>query len=307
MRINRKLCFDILFKAAIKSIQDWARDVMNMRMGIIAVLHTFGQDLKFHPHIHLIVTGGGLSLDNKRWIKTDSRYLMNHAGLKKRWKYNVITLFRQAYKEKKLRFPQNVSYLKQSGCFAGLLNRIYKYTWYAHIGASLADPRFSVRYVGRYTKRAVIAEYRIIHLDDKRVAFVYKDYADDCKSKVKWLSVFSFISRLIIHIPDKNFKQIRHAGIFCNRWKGEYLPIVRKLVEQDNDKKSVENQDVKPANWRERQILYNEADPLICENCGVEMVFVGLLFGVHQFLHQVFESYENGTDQIYHLLASWDP
>ena len=147
-------------------------------MGVLIVIHTFGADMKWHPHIHLIVTGGGLSLDGKRWIATDPKFLMHHGGLKKRWKYQVTTRMKKAHRERQWRFPKSKDFFKQYPLFAAMINKLWKITWFAYIGASLLDPRFSIQYIGRYTKRAVMAEYRIIYYDGKIIRFSYKDDAD---------------------------------------------------------------------------------------------------------------------------------
>lgn len=142
------------------------------------VIHTFGADMKWHPHIHLIVTAGGLSLDGNRWIATDPKFLMHHGGLKKRWKYQVTTRMKKAHRERQWRFPKSKDFFKQYPLFAAMINKLWKITWFAYIGASLLDPRFSIQYIGRYTKRAVMAEYRIIYYDGKIIRFSYKDDAD---------------------------------------------------------------------------------------------------------------------------------
>jgi hypothetical protein len=102
--MNRKSGLNLLVHAAIAAIEQWARQIKAMRMGILIVIHTFGADMKWHPHIHLIVTAGGLSLDGKRWIATDPKFLMYHGGLKKRWKYQVTTRMKRAHREGQWRF-----------------------------------------------------------------------------------------------------------------------------------------------------------------------------------------------------------
>jgi hypothetical protein len=286
--LNRKVFFNILFKAAVKSVQDWAISQRQMRMGIICVLHTFGSQLTFHPHIHVIVTGGGLSVDGTRWITTNPKFLMPHAGLKKRWRYNVTSLLRKAHKSGELRFSQKTACLKEYKCFNGLLNKVYQYMWYVFIGASLLDPTVSVKYIGRYTKRAVLAEYRIVYCDDKIIRFLYKDYADDSKPKYKTLYIFSFIARLIRHIPDERFPMIRHCGIFANKYKAKYLSTVRHLLGQDDD--NTESQRTSTLNWRERQKAFTGKDPLICPYCHKEMVLLDILFGSHDNLKQIWDS-----------------
>ena len=145
--MNRKAGLNLLVHAATEAIQQWARDIKGMRMGILIVIHTFGADMKWHPH-------------------------------KKRWKYQVTTRMKKAHRERQWRFPKSKDFFKQYPLFAAMINKLWKITWFAYIGASLLDPRFSIQYIGRYTKRAVMAEYRIIYYDGKIIRFSYKDDAD---------------------------------------------------------------------------------------------------------------------------------
>ena len=147
--VNRKAGLTLLVHAATEAIGQWARDIKGMRMGILIVIHTFGADMKWHPHIHLIVTGGGLSLDGKHWIKTEPKFFMHHGGLKKRWKYHLTTPMKKSPGEGQWSFPKSKDFLKQYPCLAALLNKLWNLTGYAYIGASLVDPRFSVHYIGR--------------------------------------------------------------------------------------------------------------------------------------------------------------
>jgi hypothetical protein len=281
---NRKAGLNLLVRAACEAIQQWARDTKGMRMGIVAVIHTFGSDMKWHPHIHLIVTGGGLSLDGKRWIETDPRFLMPHKGLKKRWKYQVTSRMKEAHRRGVWRFPKSKGFLKQYHFFAALLNKLWSVTWYAFIGTSLLDPRFSVTYIGRYTKRAVMAEYRIVHYDGKIVRFSYKDYAHDGKTSYKTVKVDTFIKRLISHIPEKQFPMIRHTGLFANRWKQRYLTLARHALDQQRTYREEPGH----FSWAERQELYTGVSPLVCSDCRCEMQFVGIVFGKWEDIQDLF-------------------
>lgn len=294
--MNREDGLNLLCQAATESISQWAKDVKAMRMGIVLVIHTFGSDLKWHPHIHLIVTGGGLSLDGKKWISTDPKYLMNHNGLKKRWKYQVITRLKKAHRKKKWRFAKSEDYFKKYHYFASMLNRLWEITWYAYIGASLLDPRFSVQYIGRYTKRAVIAEYRIVYYNGKVIRFSYKDYAEGGKTSHMTLKVNTFIGRLIRHIPEKNFPMIRYCGLFCNRWKQQFMADARIALNQpeyltkdkDSDAGGILSSSPTPT-WAERQTEYTGINPLFCPICQQELRFVGKFFGSWRELQQIFD------------------
>jgi len=284
--MNRQAGLNLLVHAATEAIQQWARDVKGMRMGILIVIHTFGADMKWHPHIHLIVTGGGLSLDGKRWITTDPKFLMYHDGLKKRWKYQISTRMKKAHREGQWRFPRSKDFLKQYPLFAAMINKLWNITWYAHIGASLLDPRFSVQYIGRYTKRAVMAEYRITYYDGKIVRFSYKDYAEGGKTSYMTFKVFTFIGRLIRHIPDKHFPMIRYAGLFSNRWKKQYLSQARIALNQPEPDDCVKNT---PSSWAERQTDYTDINPLVCPNCDEPLTLVGAFFGNWNELQCLFD------------------
>ena len=136
---------------------------------------------KWHPHVHLLVSEGGLSLDGKRWIRPyNLGWLMSEAGVKKMWRSHCVTAFRRAHRPGELRWEAKSAFLKQYPCF----NKLLSSNWYVHIGAALLDPGATVRYIGRYTKRAVLAEYRITHYDGKQVRLAYRDYAQGGKTSV---------------------------------------------------------------------------------------------------------------------------
>lgn len=288
---NRVVGLGIVMRAALLSITDWAHKVHGMRMGVIGVLHTFGSDLRFHPHVHLIVTGGGLTFDGKRWITTNPKFLMAHGGLKQRWRYHVVRMFREAHKQGQLRFPGTSAPGAQYHVFNGLLRKLYTLTWYAHIGASLLDPRFTVRYIGRYTKRAVLAEYRITHYDGKVVRYQFKDYANGGKRSYKTLPVLAFIGRLIRHVPDEGFHTIRHAGLFATAHKREFLELARRALARTERPRAqpTQPQPEPPQTWRDRQTAYRGADPFWCQACNCELVLVEIVFGPHAYVASLFE------------------
>ena len=234
------------------------------------------------------VTGGGLSLDGSRWIATDPRFLMHHSGRKKRWKYHVLTRMKKAHRQGHWRFPERLEFLRKYPCFGSMLNKLWNVVWYAHIGASLLDPRFSVRYIGRYTKRAVLAEYRITFYDGKHVRFRIKDYAEGGKTAYRTVPVLAFVGRLIRHIPDKHFPMIRYRGIFCKRWKHRYLAQAREALARSTTR-SPEPETVVPVpTWAERQTAWRGCNPLICPVCGLQLQLVGVFFGSWSRLEQIF-------------------
>jgi hypothetical protein len=154
-------------------------------------------------------------------------------------------------------------------------------------------PRFSVQYIGRYTKRAVLAEYRIVHYDAKIVRFSYKDYAGGGRTSYMTLKIHTFIGRLIRHIPDKQFPMVRHAGLFSNRWKKQYLKQARSALRQSEVENSGEQ---KPSSWTERQRDFTGVDPLWCPTCDQPLTLIGTFFGNWKDLQYLFKAAGKNAD-----------
>ena len=166
-------------------------------------------------------------------------------------------------------------YLKNKGCYInlrGVVSVISRLTWYIYIGARLLELEVSIKYMGRYTKRPVIAETRIISCTGKWVTILFKDYSQAGIIKSKSMRIFTFITYLTNHIPERYFRVIRAYGLFSNRLRGKLLPLARKALKQ--------NEPIKPifTSWRERTKNREKQDPLICAACNIEMVLVFLCF-----------------------------
>jgi hypothetical protein len=238
---------------------------------------------------------------------------MSEAGVKKMWRYHCVTAFRQAHRAGELRWEQKSAFLKQYPRFNRFLSKLYELTWYVHIGAVLLDPRATVRYIGRYTKRAVLAEYRITHYDGKVVRFSFRDYAQGGKTSYKTLPVLAFIGRLIRHVPDKGFKMVRHAGLFAPRWKTRHLEQARAAPAKAKDSGGVaeaaqpeQSEVASLLPWRERRIATANEDPLRCTSCQVEMQLVGSVFGSHATVAAYFEMAKRPTAP-FHPTLEWAP
>ncbi len=257
---NRNLLLNMLFKSASNTVLSWTKQNKSYIPGFIMVLHTFGADLKFNPHIHVLITCGGLSLDNSKWI---SNFHFPHLALKSIWRYQIINSLRTLFKKHSLSLPDKEIFSDYTS-FNNFLNALYQKTWFVHLGKSLSDASFTVRYIGRYTKRPVIAESRITSYDGQYVQFYFKDKATNQTFYPK-LTVEEFIAHLIRHIPDKYFRQIRYAGIFASRVKSSLTAIARNLLFQ------LKKSNAKILSWRERRINFTGNDPLICPKCLKKM------------------------------------
>jgi predicted RNA-binding Zn-ribbon protein involved in translation (DUF1610 family) len=258
---NRKILLDLLFKSAAKTIRIWTQKHKSYIPGISMTLHTFGRDLKFNPHIHMLVTCGGLSLDYSKWI---SNFFIPEQVLKPIWRYQIVDSLRKFFKKQLLSLPQNHEFSNYKS-FNKFLDSLYDKIWYVYIGKRLSNISFTLQYIGRYTKRPVIAETRITAYDGQYVEFYFEDHATSQTLNLK-LTVEEFIARLIRHIPDKNFRQIRYAGIFATRVRTKLLSIARNLLNQ------LKKLPRKILSWRDRRIKDNGHDPLLCPACGTEMI-----------------------------------
>jgi len=253
--LNRKIMLDALFRLSAITITAWTTKNKSYIPGITMILHTFGRDLKFNPHIHMLITCGGLSLDYSTWINNS---FIPHQNLKSVWRYNIISFIRKSAKKGLLVLPHDI----QSN-LNPFLNNLYSKIWYVNIGIKLSDARFTITYIGRYTKRPVIAESRILEYDGKFVTFSYEDQLSSETCYVR-LTVEDFIARLIRHIPDKGFRQIRYAGVFGPRVSSKLIPTIKNLVE--NIKKSANIYICKQNFLKAPQ----------CPKCGCEMMLVGI-------------------------------
>jgi len=269
---NRTIVLNIFFHAVKKSIMDWTKKYGEYIPGIYVVLHTFSSDLKWNPHYHVLITAGGLSLEHNKWIKAPKDFLMPEKGLKKRWKFNIINELIKANDKNLLEMP----FLKRKGEYLnirGVISQISRLKWYINIGACLLEVGISVKYIGRYTKRPVIAETRILKVSERWVVFLYKDYYEKGKILPKTMGLFTFITHLTQHIPDKHFRTVRGYGLFSNRLKGTLLEKSKKLFKKQIKKmKGI-------FCWRDRISEYTGKDPLYCKECEIEMELIFKCYG----------------------------
>lgn len=241
----------ILFEVASQIILDWSKE-RGWLPAITAVLHTFGRDLKFHPHLHLLVSAGGLDLETKtKWLACP---FLPEGMLKKRWQ--TLLLYR-LYGQKLISHR--------------LKRNLFRLKWYIYVSQELLLALVTTNYIGRYTKRPPLAEARILAYDSKTVTFYYEDWYYLKRPSQMTVSVEDFITRLIQHLPPKHFRLIRHYGLLNNRVKSKYSPLLRYLFGQIKSFNPVKD-------WRERQKEYQGQDPLVCPLCGQEMKLVEIAF-----------------------------
>ena len=211
--------------SAKEAILEFAKK-KGFKPGILCILHTFGADLKWNPHIHIIITAGGLSTDKTKWIK-NTYFPQNY--IRPKYRYIFLKQLKKAFKKNELLIPRKHSAIKTESQFNSYLTQFYNKEWYVYFGKDLKEADRTVKYSGRYGKRPVIAESRIIEFTGKEVTFQYKDRALS-KNMTLTLKTVDFIKRLIFHIPDNNFRIIRYSGIFATRIKTESIATAEKIL-----------------------------------------------------------------------------
>ena len=223
---NTKICYDILFKATSESILKLSADKkwLGAKVGITSVLHTWGQTLEFHPHIHSIVTGGGLQ--NNKWIESKKEYLFKVQVLSSLFRGKFLAML----KESDLTFPKDKEYLKNKYEFNKFLEPLYKKTWITYIEPPKGSPENVIEYIGRYSFRVAISNERIKDISNGKVTFEYKDYKDEGKIKLMTITAEEFIRRFLLHVLPNRFTKIRHFGLLSNRGKKAIIKLCRILI-----------------------------------------------------------------------------
>lgn len=223
---NRKLIFNLLFEASNHTLRRLGSDekYLGATPGIISVLHTNGQDLTFHPHVHCIVTGGGLSKDEK-WVaqkRKNGSFLFPRRAMEKIFKGYFLEKLQMLYGNEKLKIENGVF-------FKNLIQQVGCIKWNVYAKAPFAGPQQIVEYLGRYTHKVAISTHRIKEITDTTITFSYKDYRDGNKQKLMTLSHEEFLRRFEQHILPRRFVKIRHSGFLSHQNKNRRLA---KICEQ---------------------------------------------------------------------------
>ncbi len=263
---NRKKLPDVLFKATREALLDYSQK-RGYKPGIIMVMHTFGADIKWLPHLHVIFTMGGMNLNMTKWVK---KHNLHENALMSMYRYRFLKYFKLAFEEEGFITPKEYARIKSKETLNSWLTQFYNTYWHIGIGDTLKEADPFIKYLSRYTKRPVIAESRIISCSEKEVVFEYFDKKAKAKKVIK-MPIRKFLKRLLRHIPDINYRTIRQAGIFANRVSKTMLEKARTLLGQKKKK-------LKKVTWWEMIIKNYHYDPLKCKKCGTQMLLEDVKF-----------------------------
>ena len=265
---NKAIVYDILFKAAAQTIRDIAADPKHLgaETGMIAILHTWGQTLTHHPHIHCIVPGGGLGPDG-RWIGCKTNFFLPVHVLSRCYRRLFLERLQTAFDAGDLSFHGELARLRDPAVFARYLKPVSNVPWVVFAKPPFANPSQILDYLGRYTHRVAIANGRLLDCRDARVSFRWKDYRAQNKSKAMTLEADEFIRRFLMHVLPKGFRRIRHFGFLANACRAEKLTRIRIALAFPEPERPA-----KPRDYRERcaQLTGRRID--ICPLCGGRMI-----------------------------------
>jgi hypothetical protein len=266
---NKEVVYAILFRAAAEALREVAADPRHLgaEIGAITVLHTWGQALHLHPHLHCIVPGGGISPDQTRWIPCKPGYFLPVRVLSARFRDVFVDQLRAAFARDELRFPAAIADLADPTVFAMRLDALTKIDWVVFAKPPFAGPEQVLGYLARYTHRVAIANSRLVGFEDGKVSFTWKDYRQDGKTKIMTLSADEFIRRFLQHTVPDGFHRIRHIGFLANRHRTAKLALCRALLAAPPPA------DPAPARrWQDRLRELTGSDIEVCPDCGGPML-----------------------------------
>jgi hypothetical protein len=231
---NKEAVYGILFRATSETLLTIARDPRHLgaEIGFFAILHTWGQNLLHHPHLHCVVPGGGLSPDHERWIPCLPGFFLPVQVLSRLFRRLFLEYLEDAFYKKQLRFPGSIEPLRDAFAFDDLLRSHEQREWVVYAKAPFGGPQRVLEYLGRYTHRVAISNHRLLSLEKGQVRFQWKDYRSEHREKLKTMTVDAeeFQRRFFIHTLPAGFQRIRHYGFLANCHRKDKLEYCRELL-----------------------------------------------------------------------------
>jgi Putative transposase/Transposase zinc-binding domain len=262
--MNRKVMYDLLFRSVSETLVKLSNDPKHLgaRIGAISILHTWGQSLMDHPHIHCIVTGGGLSPDGSHWVPCRKGFFIHIRVMSELFKRKFLDLLKKCFKKGVLVFDGAISHLKEPGTFESFRRHLYNKKWVVYCKPPFNGAKGVLQYLGRYTHRIAISNNRILSNRDGRVSFLWRDYADDNRQKTMKLTSDEFIRRFLLHVLPERYVRIRHFGMLANRNRKDNIAACHKML---GDKKVIKEK--RRETWQEQLLRISGIDVTACPIC----------------------------------------
>jgi hypothetical protein len=231
---NKALVYGLLFEASVATLKTIGRDTEHLggEIGFFGILHTWGQALTHHPHIHYLIPGGALSPDRKRWLSCKPGFFLPVKVLSRLFRRLFLELLQAAYDAGKLKFHGSLDALGDRKAFMAVLKPLRAKNWVVYAKKPFRSPAFVLAYLGRYTHRVAIANNRLTEITDETVSFKWRDYKHGDAQKIMTLKHDEFIRRFLLHTLPDGFHRIRHFGFLANGCRRTSLPVIRELLAQ---------------------------------------------------------------------------
>ena len=228
---NKKVVYDLLFRASAETLLEVARDTQHLgaEIGFFSVLHTWNQKLGLHPHVHCVVPAGGLSPDRTRWIKPRYAFFLPVKVLSRVFRGKFVAALKCAFREGRLRFQGSLTLLAQPKIFASWLRPLFRKDWMVYSKRPFGGPEYVLQYLGRYTHRVAISNHRLVSFAEEKVTFRWRDSAHNNEQKLLTLPLDEFLRRFLLHLLPKRFVRIRNFGFLANRRRTTSLPLCFQL------------------------------------------------------------------------------
>ena len=229
---NKRVVYNLLFAAAAETLRTIAADPRHLgaQIGFLAVLHTWGQTLRHHPHLHCVIPGGGLSVDGERWISCRPGFFLSVNVLARLFRRLFLEGLERAYENDKLTFSGSLEYLAKARAFRQLLASLRAREWWVYAKPPFGGPEQVLAYLGRYTHRVAISNHRLLSLKDGNVTFKWRDYQHANQQSLMTLKADEFIRRFLLHVLPRGFQRIRQFGWLANRRRHDQLARCRHLL-----------------------------------------------------------------------------
>jgi hypothetical protein len=203
---------------------------LGAEIGFFGILHTWGQNLLFHPHIHCVVPSGGLAPGRRHWIRGSERFFLPLEVLKKVFRGKFVDGLKEAYAQKRLCLDGQIQHLARGNCFAAFVQKLHRHKWVVYAKAPFGGPEQVLRYLGRYTHRVAISNHRLLAFDGNNVTFRWRDYAHGNVQRTMTITAEEFIRRFLLHVLPKGFVRIRHFGFMANFQRSKSFELCRQLL-----------------------------------------------------------------------------
>jgi hypothetical protein len=260
---NPRLFYDLLFTASAETLLEVAADPRHLgaEIGLISILHTWGQNLLLHPHVHCAIPAGGLSPDQSRWVRPRYPFFLPVKVLSRVFRGKFCAGLKRLYRRKRLRCEGPASALANAKQFHQLLRRLHRQGWVVYAKPAFGGPMQVLRYLGRYTHRVAISNHRLLAFDEEHVSFRWKDYAHGGKQRKMTLAATEFLRRFFLHVLPKGFVRIRHFGLLSNRFRAAQMARCRQLLAMDLSPTESSPCGERSSTWH-------------CPHCGTAMLVV---------------------------------